>query len=147
MPKNSFDEYEDTIGYFDLAISYSGDASESAELLYRMSTYQGLRCYNYRNFLDSQFGYDIFDIMEFVYSQCRLAVVLNTVKYRSSIATKFEFDQIAKSSAVKCVFLFELGGPVVQLEHSRLVSRDRVSDDSILELNRLALEFRGWHHP
>ena len=115
MQQNSFKEIEDSIGLFDIALSFSSDCNKEACLLSKMAKFRGLKCYDYRNYSSDQFGINIYDIMGFVYSLTGRVVILNSPDYRSTRATKFEFDAIYSSSLSQSITIFQLGGSPLNL--------------------------------
>ncbi len=132
--KTSFDKIERSIGLFDIALSYSGDAAAPASRIDAMSRFQGLRFYNYVNYVGDQFGYDIFEIMRFVYSHCEVSVLLNSANYRQTLPTQFEFSQIKRSTSLRAAYVVELGGPKFELRNADVYHIDSLSDDAILEI-------------
>ena len=136
MPKTSVDLIESVVGFFDLAISFSEDAEAYSEHISRMSRYLGLRCYDYRLYSDVQYGIDIFDIMDFVYSTTPRVVVLNSPNYRSTKPTQFEFDVISREAQRLDISVFELGGASFKLDASILRQFVEVTDATILEVTR-----------
>lgn len=113
---NWFDKLENTLGYFDVAISFSSDCNDLATKIAELGAYYDQRCYLFTEEIVSQCGFNIYNVMEFVYAQTQTAVILNSPKYRSTRPTQFEFSQILASTSVKRILVIECGGGVLNIQ-------------------------------
>lgn len=113
---NWFDKLESTLGYFDVAISFSGDRNDLATKIAELGAYYDQRCYLFTNEVIHQSGFNIYNVMEFVYAQTPAAVILNSPKYRATRPTQFEFSKIVSSTSVERILVIECGGKVLNIK-------------------------------
>jgi len=138
LQKTSFREVEESIGLFDIALSFSSDCNKQSSILARTAKFRGLKCYDYRDYSADQFGINIFDIMSFVYSNTDRIVILNSPEYRLTRATKFEFDTISNNSLLQNISVFQLGGPSLDLAPKKFQEIHSFGDPEILSVTHPA---------
>lgn len=103
-------DVERRIGVFDIALSYASDVSEESKIAREFLSFHGLRCYRYEDLLAAQLGLDIYEVMQFVFRTTQSVLILNSLSYRSSHATRFEFDIISDRAEQLSIYCFCCGG-------------------------------------
>lgn len=103
-------EIELALGYFDVALSFSEDSHALALQVAAVGKFHKKRCYLYSDHVVAQCGFDIYEVMKFVYSRTPRVIVLNTPLYGATKATKFEFDQIKSNSSLLGLYEIQRGG-------------------------------------
>lgn len=112
-------QMEERIGLFDVAVSFQDDAMDMALRVKEFCDFQNIRCYFYCDVAVLQCGLDIYEVMRWAYTRTPRVIILNTLLYRSTMATQFEFDVISGAGESVEVFVFELGGEAIGCKNAR----------------------------
>ena len=103
-------DIETSIGLFNIAISHASDTIQLSRTLAKFATAYGLTCYSYINLQVDQLGLDVVEVMKHVYSVTPRFIVLNSQLYRTSYATKLEYNTICEIQKNVSVVVLEMGG-------------------------------------
>jgi hypothetical protein len=125
-------EIERKIGLFDVAISFSGDQIDLAETIRDICTFHGLRCYLYVDFVENQSGLDILEIMRFAFGTTKICFVINSMRYRATEFTVFEWEILSKRLGAGSTIVIELGGEPLT-EHISAIVINELSTQNIVE--------------
>lgn len=126
-------QIEGRIGLFDVAISFQDDAMGMARKVSEFCDFHNIRCYFYRDVSVLQCGLDIYEVMRWAYTRTPRVIILNTLLYRSTVATQFEFDVICGAGDAVEVVVFELGGEAIGHKNVRWRSENTWDAITILQ--------------
>jgi len=135
--------FEDAVGLFDLAISFSTDGEALAHCFADFVEFHGLTCYHYSRHLLRQSGLQIDAIMRFVYLQINPVVVLNTPEYGQSRSTRFEIEILENAPAAKSICIVELGGAPLKFQSHNLQRYSNLDSDIAFALVEIARRGAG----
>lgn len=125
---------EDSIGIFDLALSFASDASQDANVLSAFAQFHNIRCYHYQNHVVEQSGLDIWAVMRYVYASSRRIAIVNSPLYRKSKSTKFEHRVIARRLAPVRLYIVECGGQPIRFTRHAALTFSSISNETALNI-------------
>lgn len=135
----SFNDVENSVGIYKIALSFASDAEEEARSIFQFCNHYEVSCYWYRSNVVRQSGLDVFDCMRFVYATSSNVVILNSPGYRASAATRFEFENIMKRSCEGQIHILSLGGSELITAGGNIFQASFTADNII----KLLLEVRS----
>jgi hypothetical protein len=131
-------EIEMALGFFDLALSFASDSTSLASKLEEIAQFHGLRCYQFRNQLVRQSGFDIHAIMRHVYTTSGRVAVINSPGYWTSPYTRFERQLIRRMGSGTPIFVVGAGGKRLRFASHETTYFSAFSDNVAIEIVRTA---------
>lgn len=126
---------EDSIGVFDVAISYASDGDRFALLVNQFAAYYDLRCYDYQEFTRNQLGiFQVSSIMEYIYTRTNKIIIINTEGYRDSSSTEEEYNYMLNTNKQLSIYVFELGGDKIDLPNHKVEHFSKFANDALLSV-------------